>query len=130
MVSPPRRRVVAGRLLNELLVGIALLFLALTVNFAVLNTGSRAAIEARAADRAAEIARDGMESLVANPAISLGERRFGEGKNSNLSGTFVRRIRLVALESEPRLVKGVVEVEWQLGETTRKLRVERYVRSY
>ena len=119
----------SGRLLSEFLVALGLLFLALTANLAILHSASKSSGDAARVNRALELARDGLESLIAQPGSLAAERRFGGDTKHDGQTSYLRKSRLIALSGElSGLARAIVEVEWNNGGRTQRVRLERYVR--
>ena len=127
----PSRKRNGGRLLNEFLVGLAMLFLALGANLAVLHTATNSTEKSVLTDRALEIAQSGMEELIASPQEAVGERltaTFGAGKGGDFDATFSRSAWITVLKDRsPHLARATVMVEWNEGDHS--IRLERYVRT-
>jgi hypothetical protein len=119
-----------GRLLSEFLVGLALLFLVLGANLAILHRATKSSEEAALSARALELARDGMEEVIAKPGLAASKplvSTFGAGKDEDFQEAFSRRISLKPFDSKNRqLMRATVTVEWDQG--GRSIRLERYVR--
>lgn len=130
LVRARRQQAIVGRLLNEFLVGLGLLFFALVGNLAILNSATDSSAHAALSARALELARGGMEELINNPkAAAAGplEHRFGSEGQGAFQSTFYRKSWLVPLTGEMQgLNRVTVVVEWEDG--SRAVRLERYVR--
>ena len=120
-----RSRRQAGRLLGEFLVGLGLLFLALTADVAILHSASVASTRAASENEALDLARNSMESLIAAPQSLRKEQTL------EVNGTsFHRRVWLVPLQGDKNgLMQAVVELEWQRADKVQQVRLERYVRA-
>ena len=115
----------SGRLLGEFLVGLGLLFLALTADVAILHSASVASTRSATENEALELARNTMESVIAKPESVRKEQTF------EVDGTsFHRRVWLVPLQGDKQgLVQAVVELEWERADKIQQVRLERYVRA-
>ena len=115
----------AGRLLGEFLVGLGLLFLALTADVAILHSASVASTRAASENEALDLARNSMESLIAAPQSLRKEQTL------EVNGiSFHRRVWLVPPQGDKRgLTQAVVELEWQRADKVQQVRLERYVRA-
>lgn len=121
----------AARLLNEFLVSLAMLFLALGANFAILHSATKSSEQAALSDRGLELAQSGMEQLIADPKSAVGKRRettFGAGKGQDFEASYVRKSWVTVMESgKTKLARATVVVEWNDGRDL--VRLERYVRT-
>ena len=119
-----------GRLLNEFLVSLGLLFLSMTASFAILNSATRSSEEAAVRERALSLARSGMEKIIGDYAMSGSNhlrQGFGAGVGSRFRTRYQRDIWKTALKGESTgLYRVVVQVEW--GDNQQRVRLERYVR--
>ena len=128
---PKRSRSQSGRLLSEFLVGLAILFLALSADMAVLNKATESTTEAVLSDKALEIARLGMEEAIEDPSLLASgpvHKTFGTGRNKRYEATFIRSVWKTSLSPhQAGISRVIVKVEWDDG--THDLRLERYVRA-
>ena len=122
------RQARGGRLLNEFLVSLGLFFLILTANLTILNSASRSSSQAGATREALDLARQGLEEVIASP--KAGERLLREQSFSSKSGavegfSFTRTVKVTPLTgSLSGLSEALVKVDWGQGRT---VRLERYV---
>lgn len=126
------KRSTAGRLLVEFLVSLGILFLTMGGNMAILHSSVESAEDSSHAQRAVELAQEGMEMVIRSP-----ENYEGKGKSDTVgtgvgeefhATTFTRQILLTSLESgETGLLRAQVRIEWDDGHST--YRLERYVRT-
>jgi len=113
-----------GRLLGEFLVGLGLLFLALTANLAILHSASRASAHATTEEIALDLARNSMERVIADPDSVRNVQVF------EVEGTsYHQEVRLTPAGEPTGLTVAVVELTWERGMGERQVRLERYVRS-
>jgi len=102
----------------------------MAADMAVLSSSTDSASEAVLSGRALELARDGMEIIIADPGLAKNqalERSFGAGLGENFRGVFSRRIWLTPMDSlPPGLQRATVTVEWNEGADI--IRLERYVK--
>lgn len=130
MVIWPRRLGVKprGRLLNEFLVSLGLFFLILTANLSILNSAGKSSSLAGATREALDLARDGMEEVIASPqagAPYYREQSFNSKSGSVEGFVFNRTVKVTPLTGEQQgLSQAWVTVEWGQG---RKVKLERYV---
>ena len=128
-MSPTHKQ--KGRLLNEFLVSLGLLFLAMIGDFAVIHSSVRIAERTSVSARALSLARSGVESVISNPGKyqkGVVSESFGAGKGATFDEIFSRRCSLIPIKSgELTLHKVVVTVEWADG--TERVNLERYVRT-
>jgi len=118
-----------GRLLSEFLVALALLFLTLGANLAILHSATKSSHAAALSARALELARDGMEQLIADPKrVISGPQSLGVGvgKGAHVQAGFSRKAWLTPL-GKGGLGRATVTVEWDGG--VHSVRLERYVRT-
>lgn len=118
-----------GRLLSEFLVALALLFLALVPNLAILHSAVRSGEQSALTARAAYLLREGMEIVLRDPHRYLDRvvpENSGAGINKAFDDTFERRIS-VRRTSSPELALATVSVKW--GKSDKELVLERYVRT-
>lgn len=117
-----------GRLLNEFLVSLGLFFLILTANLTVLNSASKSSSLAGATREALDLAREGLEEVIASPkagAPYFREQTFSSKSGSVEGFTFNRTVKVTPLTGEMQgLSEAWVTVEWGQG---RKVKLERYV---
>lgn len=114
-----------GRLLNEFLISLGLLFLILMGNLTVLNSASRSSSQAGATRRALDLARDGLEEAVAAPVPGLRQHSFGSLRDEAEGYTFSRRVKVTPLSGpQEGLALVTVTVDWGRGRT---VALERYV---
>lgn len=114
----------AGRMLNEFLVSLGLLFILLIPDLALLDSAVTSSFRASSEDIALDIARDSMEVSIAELG-SLPTKR-----NYEIAGmTYNQSVRLVPLRGERAgLTLVVIAVEWNQGDRIHSIRLERYVR--
>lgn len=128
-MSPTHKQ--RGRLLNEFLVSLGLLFLAMIGNFTVIHSSVQTTERTSVSARALYLARSGVESVIQNPGKykkGLVSESFGAGKGETFDETFSRRCSLIPIKSgELTLHKAVVTVEWADG--NERVNLERYVRT-
>jgi hypothetical protein len=126
MLVRGRRRESSGRLLSEFLISLGLLFLILTANLVILNSASQSSSQAGATREALELAREGLEEVIASsPKPGYNERTFSSKSGSVEGFTFTRKIKVTALSGEHKgLMQALVTVDWGRNRT---VRLERYV---
>jgi hypothetical protein len=114
----------AGRMLNEFLVSLGLLFILLVPDVAILSAAVTSSSRAASEDVALDMARNSMEASIAQLGSVTPKRSY------EIDGTsFSQSVRLVPLQGERAgLTLVVVSVEWVTGDKNHHIRLERYVR--
>lgn len=108
------------------MISLGLLFLILTANLTILDSASQSSSQARATREALDLAREGLEEVIAAPPKpGLTESTFGSRSGSVEGFTFTRKIKVTALSGEHQgLLQALVTVDWGRNRT---VRLERYV---
>lgn len=117
-----------GRLLNEFLVSLGLFFLILTANLTILSSASISSSQSAATLEALELARDGLEEIIASPksgAPYFKEHSFSS-KSSSVEGfVFRRTVKVTPLQGDLVGLSEVTSiVDWGRRRT---VKLERYV---
>lgn len=117
-----------GRLLNEFLISLGLFFLILTADLVILNSASRSSSTAGATREALDLAREGLEEVVALPTPGAPMRRektFSARGGSVEGFQFNRTVKVTPLSGDKQgLSAALVTVTWG---GNRAVRLERYV---
>lgn len=127
-MSRSLRSIPRGRLLNEFLISLGLFFLILTANLTILNSASQSSSQAGATREALELAKDGMEEVIASRksgAPYFKQQTFGSKSGSVEGFSYNRTVKVTPLVGEQLgLSVAWVTVDWGRGRT---VKLERYV---
>lgn len=124
-----RRSLCAGRLINEYLVTLGLLFLVLTGELALLD--SVIATSSRGQNRAValELAREGMEMAIADVTLARKSPHRRDIERTDQRGgrlLFSRSITVERIKGNPAYARATVSVDWE--GTQQSVKLVRYVR--
>lgn len=117
-----------GRLLNEFLVSLALLFLIMPADLKILSSASKSAHLAGATVKAAEIAQQGIEEAIAQASVGKAQTRTKEFSDTLGTGgevVFSRTTTFEPLSQGSKILRARVTVRW--SESEREVHLERYV---
>jgi hypothetical protein len=110
------------------LISLGLFFLILTANLTILNSASNSSSQAAATLEALDLARDGIEEIVASPTAGVRyfkQQSFGSKTRSVEGFSYNRTVKVTPMTGQMEgLSEVAVSVEWGRGRT---VKLERYV---